>query len=110
MTEFRVSAALCSTAETKAAELGAQNPGGGISHGPELDTLGEGENLYTGWSSVAMTVTQRMNEATDLWQNEKQWWTYGDINGQPAGGQDVSNHSGYQGLIFLPRVYYKSTI
>ena len=48
---FRVSAALCSTAETKAAELGAQNPGGGISHGPELDTLGEGENLYTGWSS-----------------------------------------------------------
>lgn len=75
--------------------LGDQNDNtGAIDHNMALlDQLAEGENLYSGkfTGTFAKTVQEHMFTATDLWQNEHQWWTHGDVSGGIVGGSQSSN-------------------
>ena len=52
-----------------------------------MNSLAEGENLYSGkFTGMSQTVQQHFDTATDLWHNEDQWWTHGDVAGGQAGG------------------------
>jgi len=58
----------------------------------QLNTLAEGENLYSGkFVGMTQTVQQHFDTATDLWHNEDQWWTHGDVAGGEVGGSQSSN-------------------
>ena len=93
--QFRVSADLCTTADDMANVLDDQtdNTGSIVHNESLLDTLSEGENLYSGkfTGNQAKTVQEHMFTATDLWQNEDQWWTHGDVAGGTVGGSQGSN-------------------
>ena len=75
--------------------LGLQSDNtGAIAHNQALlDQLAEGENLYSGkfTGNQVKTPQEHMFTATDLWQQEDQWWTHGDVSGGQAGGQQSDN-------------------